>query len=136
MLRGKGRRGVNVTFYLLIFHTRGGWRGEEAELVQEEENGGFYDCVWIFLPSWSDIAAPSHTPTHTRAAVLQWDADGWARSEEALLGRERLIVCNHPCPTFTSVPNQFLINFMPLKEIIPAKWEHIRFDHLCSSSRN
>lgn len=38
VLRGKGRPGVNVTFYLLIFHRRGGKQG--ARLVWKKRKGG------------------------------------------------------------------------------------------------
>lgn len=66
-------------------------------------------------PSWSDIAAPSlpFPSRHTESSLWCYvrETDRWAHSEKTLLGCNSLIVCNHPCPTFTSHPKSILDQF-------------------------
>ena len=124
-------------------HDRGA--GTESVLGTAEDNSTLYYLVWVLIffssPSQSDIAnshgtAP-HAPTHQCNPLsapplphprekLIGELKGAKRGrKETWLGCKSMIVCNcvySPPPLVSHpIPNQFLINFMPEKEIISPK---------------
>lgn len=83
VLRGKGRLGVNVTFYLLIFHRLGGkwgarlvwkkereWEREVREMLQEEDCGQRYQLGGLFFCT---VVVLTFFPQNRSPATAKWE---------------------------------------------------------------